>query len=56
MDEVIALEGEIMAALPRLVGDLYRDAQDILFNVWTGAGSRLERLRSVVAEVKKVSA
>lgn len=53
--EVIALENEIMAALPgadavAMDGGFHgvvRDAHDILCNSWRGPGERLDRLREI---------
>ena len=58
MGEVIALENEIMAALPKAdelasitvdaaLIEAVRFAQDVLCNAWTGPGLRLDRLRSI---------
>jgi anti-sigma factor ChrR (cupin superfamily) len=61
MDEIIALEQQIMAALPRAdtaaamfdadtaIHIVIRSAQDILSNSWRGGGSRLNRLRMIAA-------
>lgn len=65
MGEVIALEREIMAALPgadaaagmmerasRLSAAVTR-AHDILCNAWDGPGERLESLRTIAAELRR---
>ena len=62
MREVIALEREIMAALPTAdaaAGDAareaVRDAHDVLWNVWIGPGTRLDRLRDVAGRLLQFS-
>ena len=57
MNEVIALETEIMNALPRAdaaePGALWvRMAHDVLCNGWTEPGSRLDRLRTVAEALR----
>lgn len=65
MDEVLALEQEIMSALPRAdeiasVADdagfsqAVADAHDILLNTWPGPGTRLARLHSVADAIRGI--
>jgi hypothetical protein len=65
MSEVIALENEIMDALPAAdraagtadasapVHTVIRFAHDVLCNGWAGPGQRLERLRTIAAELRR---
>lgn len=61
MGEILALEDEIMAALPRVASFpdadaryVERDAQELLFNAWNGPGARLDRLRQVADEMRRL--
>lgn len=63
MGEVAALEKEIMAALPRADAAAEHDpsirptlafAHDILCNGWTEPGSRLDRLRTIAAAMRRI--
>lgn len=53
MDEIIRLEDQIGSALFEgiIPKDLVPDSHDILCNSWTGPGSRLEKLRSIVSAI-----
>ena len=65
MDEIIALEQQIMAALPRAdaaagmfehdagIHTAIRSAHEILCNGWSEPGSRLDRLRTIAAALKQ---
>lgn len=62
MGEVIALENEIMAALPKVADAVAIEgsdrwmviarAHDILCNAWRGPGARLDRLREIAIEMR----
>lgn len=65
MSEVLALESVIMAALPAAdaaaammepdapIQTAIRYAHDVLLNGWCGPGERLDRLRTVAAELRR---
>ena len=62
MGEVIALEKEIMAALPAAdraaerdptLKVAVRDAQDLICNAWCGPEQRLARLRRIASEFRR---
>lgn len=66
MREIIALEQEIMEALPRIdaaaamfdvgapIHAAIRSAHDLLCNGWQGPGLRIDLLRSVAATMREV--
>lgn len=60
MGEVIALENEIMSALPRadVVAELRGaviDAHDVLCNAWSGPGERLDKLREIATAFRGIA-